>query len=74
MILAQNMVRTIYVPLWDTHLCSAGPGTTMESRDMESDKPVADSTSQKEEPLNQGKILSIVLISKMMPETINLLV
>ena len=41
---------------------------------MESEKPLDDSTSQKEEPLNQGKILSIVLISKMMPETINLLV
>ena len=31
---------------------------------MESEKPLDDSTSQKEEPLNQGKILSIVSISK----------
>ena len=31
---------------------------------MESEKPLDDSTSQKEEPLNQGKILSIVSLSK----------
>ena len=54
MILAQNMERT------SVHLRigSVEPGTTMEFRDIESDKPVDDSTSQKEDPLNQGKILS----------------